>query len=320
MWNIQPLVCTGVNTKLPCVIRRKRTGCLPWGKYSSSENIEWSSRKCCRENYWLRTAGSVRVEPSKRGYEADQLLWYQFTKLYDARRRTLHSTTHIKVTSCPYCSIVVQLETARRRVWRDCQRGVHSTLVILGAAWYPLPEGTIQFQEMPLMKSLPARKLSLDDCQKLTEFASVHGRAVRQTSVRQETTMAEAGTSPPACYHQTSLRVHRVMLRLGSNHDESDAPPQPVESNSADSDESEDEVEDIEFDSDESDGNDCVEDGARLHNYDEPQLSSETLFQVGRRSRFGRTIRFNGRFIQYISIDWSKVRLPHFGNCWSSTI
>ena len=67
-------------------------------------------------------------------------------------------------------------------------------------SWYPQPEGTIHFQEMRLMKSLPARDLSLGDCQKLTEFASVHGRAVRQRSVRQETTMAKAGTSPPACY------------------------------------------------------------------------------------------------------------------------
>ena len=278
-----------------------------------------------RGNVAARTIDSVRLVQLglNRLNEVTKQINYYDTSLLSCITLDVehfHSTTHIKVTSCPCCSIVVHLETARRRVWRDCQRGVHSTLVILGAAWYPLPEGTIQFQEMPLMKSLPARKLSLDDCQKLTEFASVHGRIVRQTSVRQETTMAEAGTSPPACYHQTSLRVHRVMLRLGSNHDESDAPPQPVESNSADSDESEDEVEDIEFDSDESDGNDCVEDGARLHNYDEPQLSSETLFQVGRRSRFGRTIRFNGRFIQYMSIDWSKVRLPHFWNCWSSTI
>ena len=64
-----------------------------------------------------------------------------------------------------------------------------------------------------------------------------------------------------------------------------------------------DKVDDIEFDSDESGGNDCVEDGARLHNYDEPQISSETLFQVGLRSRFGRAIRFNGRFIQFMLID-----------------
>ena len=136
MWNMQPLVCTGVNTKLSCVLRRKWTGYLPWGKYSSSENTEWSSRKCCRENYWLCTAGSVGVEPSKRGYEADQLSWYQFTKLYDARRWTLSFNDTYQVTSCPCCGIVVHLETARKRVWRDCQRGVHSTLVIPGAGIY----------------------------------------------------------------------------------------------------------------------------------------------------------------------------------------
>ena len=40
-------------------------------------------------------------------------------------------------------------------------------------SWYPLPEGSIQFQEMPTMKSLPAGELSLDGCQTLTEFANV---------------------------------------------------------------------------------------------------------------------------------------------------
>ena len=135
MWNMQPLVCTGVNTKLSCVLRRKRTGYLPWGKYSSSENTEWSSRKCCRENYWLCTAGSVGVEPSKRGYEADQLSCNLLSCMtLDVEH--FHSTTHIKVTSCPCCGIVVHLETARKRVWRDCQRGVHSTLVIPGAGIY----------------------------------------------------------------------------------------------------------------------------------------------------------------------------------------
>ena len=54
----------------------------------------------------------------------------------------------------------------------------------------------------------------------------------------------------------------------------------------------------IKFDSDESDGNDGVEDEARFHNYDKPRLAFEALFLVRHRSRFGRTIRFNGRFIQ----------------------
>ena len=44
--------------------------------------------------------------------------------------------------------------------------------------------------------------------------------------------------------------------------------------------------------------NDGVEDDTRPNSYDEPQLAPEALFLIGRRCRFGRTIRFNGRFVQ----------------------
>ena len=54
----------------------------------------------------------------------------------------------------------------------------------------------------------------------------------------------------------------------------------------------------LEFDSDESVENDGIEDDTRTNSYDEPQLAPEALFLIGRRSRFGRTIRFNGRFVQ----------------------
>lgn len=73
------------------------------------------------------------------------------------------------------------------------------------------------------------------------------------------------------------------------------APPPPSPSNSN---ESEDEDDDIEFVSDESDVNDGVEDEARLHSFDELQLPSEALFLVGRRKRFGSTMRFNRRDIE----------------------
>ena len=46
-------------------------------------------------------------------------------------------------------------------------------------SWYPLPEGTVQFQEMTTMKPCPPRELRLDDCQKLTEFARVYGHWAR---------------------------------------------------------------------------------------------------------------------------------------------
>ena len=198
-----------------------------------------------------------------------------------------------KVTSCPCCSIVAHLETALKRM------SVWSAFYFTHPrSWYPLPEGSIQFQEMPKMKPLPARELSLDGCQKLTEFTNVYGRAVRQRSVRQEKTMAKAGTLPSACY-ETNLPVQRVMLRGDGIHDDSDAPLQPVESNSEDSSgESQDEDDNIEFDYDESVENDGVKDDTRTSSYDEPQLAPEARFLIGRRSRFGRTIRFNGRFVQ----------------------
>ena len=208
-----------------------------------------------------------------------------------------HSTTHVKsdvLSMLQYCRSFgncVKESVKRLSSWS----AFHFTHP---RSWYPLPEGTIQFHEMPKMKPLPARELSLDDCQELTEFASVYGRAVRQRSVRQETTMAKAGTLPSACY-ETNLPVQRVMLRRDGIHHDSDAPPQPVESNSENSSgESQDEDENIEFDSDESVENESVEDETRLQSYAEPQLASEALFLVGRRSRFGRTIRFNGKFIQ----------------------
>ena len=52
------------------------------------------------------------------------------------------------------------------------------------------------------------------------------------------------------------------------------SPPPPPSADDAGADEDDD----IEFHSDESDGNDGVEDEARSHSYDEPQLASKALF------------------------------------------
>ena len=52
------------------------------------------------------------------------------------------------------------------------------------------------------------------------------------------------------------------------------------------------------FDSDENIEVDDGDDVTRTDSNDMRQLASEVLFLIKRRSRFGRTIRFNGRFIQ----------------------
>ena len=51
------------------------------------------------------------------------------------------------------------------------------------------------------------------------------------------------------------------------------------------------------FDSDENIEVDDGDDVTRTDSNNVPQLASEALFLIKRRSRFGRTIRFNGRFI-----------------------
>ncbi|PFX11992.1 hypothetical protein AWC38_SpisGene24119 [Stylophora pistillata] len=192
-----------------------------------------------------------------------------------------HSTIHVK------SDVMSMLQYYRS--FGNCVKENVNRLSAWGAfyfthlrSWYPLPEGSIQFQEMPTMKPLPARELSLDGCQRLTELANVYGGAVRQRYVRQEMTRAKAGTLPSACY-ETNLPVQRVMLSRDDIHDDSKAPLQPVESNSEDSSgESEDEDENIEFDSDESVENDGSEDDTRTKSYDEPQLAPEALFLVER--------------------------------------
>lgn len=88
------------------------------------------------------------------------------------------------------------------------------------------------------------------------------------------------------------------MLRCDNIHNDSDTQLQSAEPNCEESGGSnQEEGEDLEFDSDENIEVDDVDDVTRTDSNNVPQLASEALFLIKRRSRFGRTIRFNGRFI-----------------------
>ena len=68
-----------------------------------------------------RTINSVRLVQLglNRLNEVTKQINYHDTSLLSCMTLDVehfHSTTHIKVTSCPCCSIVVHLETARKRV------------------------------------------------------------------------------------------------------------------------------------------------------------------------------------------------------------
>ena len=102
---------------------------------------------------------------------------------------------------------------------------------------------------MPQLASetLSARELSLDDWQKLPEFASVYGRAVRQRSVRQ----AQKQLWRKQERHHPLVQM--VMLRCDNIHNDSVTRLQSAQPNSEESGGgNQEEGEEIEFDSDEN--------------------------------------------------------------------
>ncbi|KAJ7375125.1 hypothetical protein OS493_001863 [Desmophyllum pertusum] len=63
-------------------------------------------------------------------------------------------------------------------------------------SWYPVPERLLGLFEIPPISLPPVVKASQDEISMMQEWERAHGSSVRQRSVRQETTMARAGTLP----------------------------------------------------------------------------------------------------------------------------
>ena len=63
-------------------------------------------------------------------------------------------------------------------------------------SWYPKPKEAIPFSKVPLIKPLPIVDMSKANCDIMRNWASAYGAAVRQRTVRQETTMTKHGKLP----------------------------------------------------------------------------------------------------------------------------
>ena len=111
--------------------------------------------------------------------------------------------------------------------------------------------------------------MNTENKETMRQWVSLNGKAVRQRTVREETTMAKAVTLTEFCYHQ-------------------ELKPEDIEYNSDDPGNNENEK--LEYDTD--DGlEDCLE------NFEEEvDISKEITFLAGRTSRFGRAVKFNSQF------------------------
>ena len=97
--------------------------------------------------------------------------------------------------------------------------------------------------------------------------------------------MAKSGSLPPSCY-QVDLPIQEVIIHRQLD-EEIIEDCQDVDSNKGED----------EYDSDESEL-DPQDDSDNHVSTDTSKLTREVFFLIGSRSRFGRAVRFNGRFVQ----------------------
>ena len=148
-------------------------------------------------------------------------------------------------------------------------------------SWYPKPVGGIPFLKVPTIQQLPPLKMSQENCEVLRSWAASCGAAVRQRTVRQETTMAKHGALPEYMYQRQCQATEKVDIQfVAESENEEDTEEQLTQ-----------EVADETDVFDESSDDEIIggEDEA-MGGGSQDELASATDFLFGSRSRYGRTI------------------------------
>ena len=160
------------------------------------------------------------------------------------------------------------------------------------SSWYPDPEHKIHLASLPAIPRLPVAKLSEKAVEEMRNYTSTYGAAVRQTTNRQETTMARHKTMPEM-FSQRKLHISedRVDLALFEGSDSSVVNENEEEAETAESD-PDNGGGGPEYDSS-TDKDKEPEDGdSRI-----PELDRRSTFLLGTTIHFGRQLRIYNRFL-----------------------
>ena len=135
------------------------------------------------------------------------------------------------------------------------------------------------------MNPLPIVNMCQADSDALRDWASSYEAAVRQQTVRQETTMARRGTLPEFMYQrQCEISENPVFIAF-DKHDTYSLMEHRLEEDQSD-----------EFD--ESSNEEVVnDDSSEPNTTTHREIGSSVTFLLGARSRFGRVVRFNNRLL-----------------------
>ena len=159
-------------------------------------------------------------------------------------------------------------------------------------SWYPKPDTRVSLHNVPLMMPLSVVNLPAGDCDLLHNWASTYGAAVRQRTVRQETTMAKHGTLPEHLYQHHLEVGDKVNLDFEVGEDEDEDFNEHEAKRACVSDEDQQE-----FDESSDEEVDVITDDKFHSQGQQDELGTSTNFLFGTRSRYGRAVRFNNRLL-----------------------
>ena len=80
------------------------------------------------------------------------------------------------------------------------------------ATYYPVPSTQIHLQDFPRMTQQNLPVMSSADQDLMRNWANTHGKCVRQSTVRQETTKYKAGTLPLNMYQTAVHQRERLEI------------------------------------------------------------------------------------------------------------
>ena len=215
-----------------------------------------------------------------------------------------HSTTHVKNV------LMTQLQYAREfiRSIKETLKHYHPWSACYfanrKASWYPPTENDVNFKD--ISHNLPSKvvpsPITVADEDTLRTWANTYTRAVRQRTVRQETTMAKTGTLPHDLYTAKIIEVAETTEEYSTPlivpTDVSTAVVNKKEVVMEEMQEDDNEKSDeFEPSSDEVEELDNVHPNIATSTADVAGLDEGSLFLVGRLTRFGRSIKINSKFI-----------------------
>ena len=118
----------------------------------------------------------------------------------------MHAVSHFKH---PTCTLLEYTRDFGNNMKESLKRATKWSAYYFTHAnsYYPVPETKVALRDIPKIKRLPVHDMSKQDQDYIRQWASEHGKAVRQLSVRQNNTKHAAGTLP--------LNMYRKELPVG---------------------------------------------------------------------------------------------------------